>query len=115
MVLRKDDFFVDCLGAVTIVTVDRIVFQGQIRQDDCDRHHQDSPPEINVYVENEVEFILLELRCDPALIRDNANIEEIEPSLFEEGDVIRINLADIVAIGPSNGCLDDTTAAKGDV
>ncbi len=113
MGLRKDDFFVDCVGAVTILTVDRIVFQGQIKHDDCDRHHQDTPPEINIYVENEVEFILLELRCDPALIRDNANIQEIEPLLFEAGDVIRINLADIVAIGPSNGCLATDTAATG--
>jgi hypothetical protein len=114
MDLRNFDFLVDCVGAVTILTVDRIIFQGQIKKDDCERHHQDTPPQINVFVENEVEFILLELRCDPAIIRDNANIQEIEPSLFEEGDVIRINLADIIAIGPSNGCLVENEKGKGD-
>ncbi len=114
MSLQKGDFFVDCVGAVTILTVDRIVFQGQIKHDECDRHHQGTtPPEINIYVENEIEFLLLELRCNPAIIRDNANIEEIEPSLFEECDVIRINLADIIAIGPSNGCIVEHCKGKG--
>lgn len=120
MNLRKGDFFVDCVGAVTILTVDRIIFQGQIKRDD-DRHHEDTPPEINIYVENEIEFILLELRCEPALISDNANrddrdhahIEKIRPSLFDEGDIVRINLAEIVAVGPSNGCLFGDDKGKG--
>lgn len=125
MSLGKDDFFIDCVGAVTILTVDRIVFQGKIRKDDCDRHHE-TPPEINIYVENEFEFLSLELRCKPALISDKANrdreedrrehdnIEVIKPTLFEEGDIIRINLAQIVAIGPSNCCFCEDEKENGD-
>jgi hypothetical protein len=97
----KKDFFIDCVGAVTILTDSRVVFQGQIVKDE--RHHDD----LTVVVENDPIFIVLRLTCDPALLRDNARIEEIEPDLFFAGDVIRINVNDIIAVGPSRECFDD--------
>ena len=104
----KKDAFADCIGAVTILTEDRVIFQGQIVREDGERHHEQPPIIINV--ESETEFIRLRLTCDPALIRDNATIEEIEPDLFEEGDVIKINVSEIVAIGPSRACLGEEVA-----
>lgn len=105
----KKDSFVDCVGAVTIVTDDRIIFQGQIVKDDEERHHEDFEkfPKINIEVETEPEFIVLRLTCDPAIIDDDGDIKEIEPDLFEEGDIIRINVNEIIAIGPSRECLGD--------
>lgn len=96
----KKEFFVDCVGAVTILTDDRVVFQGQIIKDNEDRHREDDDPD----------FIVLRLTCDPAIIRDNAAIQEIEPDLFEEGDIIRINVNEIIAVGPSRSCLGDPPA-----
>lgn len=107
---KKHNDFIDCVGTITVLTVDRVVFQGQlIKEHDEERKHDDFPPkiEVEVEVENENEFITLELACDVAIIRDNADIEETDPPLFEEGDVVRINVANIVAIGPSNGCFDE--------
>jgi len=131
------DFFSSCIGAVTIVTDDRIIFQGQILRDEKDRksykndnkwedesddkcdhkcdHKCDdkccSPVKVEVEVEAKLEddpdFIVLRLTCDPAIIRDNAQIQEINPDLFEEGDIIRINVNQIIAVGPSSGCLGD--------
>lgn len=112
----KKEFFVDCVGAVTIVTDDRIIFQGQVIKDDEERYHDDEkkccpPLEVEVEVKAEIEgdpdFIVLRLLCDPAIIKDNACIEEIEPDLFEEGDIIRINVNEIVAVGPSRCCLGE--------
>lgn len=109
---RKHNDFIDCVGTVTVLTVDRVVFQGQLIKDrDEERKHDDFEPHIEVDVENENEFITLELDCDVAVIRENGNIDPTNPPLFEEGDVVRINLANIIAIGPSNGCFDDV--AKG--
>jgi hypothetical protein len=117
------DFFVDCVGAVTILTDDRIVFQGQLIKDNEERHHDDDdcckekccpPPKVDVEVkaklDDDPDFIVVRLTCDPAIIRDNASIQEIDPDLFEEGDIIRINVNEIIAVGPSNGCLDDPPA-----
>lgn len=119
------DFFVDCVGAVTVLTDDRVIFQGQLIKDDEKRHHgheheEDEkkccPPievevEVKAKLDNDPDFIVLRLICDPAIIRDNANIQEIEPDLFEEGDVIRINVNEIIAVGPSRCCLGEPTKA----
>ncbi|MDR3591554.1 MAG: hypothetical protein P4N41_18010 [Negativicutes bacterium] len=110
----KKEFFVDCVGSVTILMDDRILFQGQVLKDDDDRHHDDDkccpPPEVKVEVKPELccdpEFIVIKLICDPAIIRDNANIQVIEPHLFEIGDIIRINVDEIIAVGPSRCCLE---------
>lgn len=112
----KKDTFIDCVGAVTILTEDRIVFQGQIVKDEGPRknHEECDTPKIDVKVkaelEDEPEFIVLRLTCDPALIRDNANIQEIEPDLFQECDIIRISVDSIVAIGPSRECFGESAA-----
>jgi hypothetical protein len=117
----KKEFFVDCVGAVTILTDDRIIFQGQVLKDDEERHHDDDdkkccpPPKVEVEVKAELccdpEFIVLRLLCDPAIIRDNGNIQEIEPDLFKEGHIIRINVAEIIAVGPSRCCLGEENEA----
>ncbi|HWR43755.1 hypothetical protein [Sporomusa sp.] len=99
---KKEDL-IDCVGAVNVVLDDRVVLQGQIIKE---RHHHD-PINVNVEVESENEFITLELTCDALIIRDNAELKEISPPLFEEGDRVRVNIAGISAIGPSHGCPDD--------
>lgn len=106
MKFRKEDF-VDCVGSVTIVTDDRIIFQGQIKRVE-DRYCKQEWPKVEVKakLEDEPEFIVLSLSCEPAIIRDNATIQTINPELFREGDIIRINVDEIVAIGPSGGCID---------
>lgn len=105
---KKHNDFIDCIGTITVLTVDRVIFQGQLKKDhDEERKHDDCQPNIEVKVENENEFITLELACDVEIIRDNADIEETDPPLFEEGDLVRINVANIVAVGPSNGCFDE--------
>ena len=115
----KKEFFVDCVGAVTILMDDLVVFQGQVLKDDEERHHDDGdddkkccpPPKVEVEVKAELccdpDFIVLRLICDPALIKDDGCIREIEPDLFEEGDIIRINVNEIIAVGPSRCCLGD--------
>jgi hypothetical protein len=120
----KKEFFVDCVGAVTVLVDDRVVFQGQIIWDDEPRHHDDDfekkfPP-IKVEVKDKVDveivdkdpdFIALRLTCDPAIIKPDGYIEEIEPDLFEAGDIIRINVNEIIAVGPSRCCLGDSPDA----
>ncbi|AJQ29650.1 hypothetical protein [Pelosinus fermentans] len=112
MKFRKEDF-VDCVGSVTIVTDDRIIFQGQIKRVE-DRYCKQEWPKVEVKakLEDEPEFIVLSLSCEPAIIRDNATIQTINPELFREGDIVRINVDEIIAIGPSNGCIDDADVAK---
>lgn len=96
---------VDCVGAVTVVTTDRIVFQGQfVREHDGGRKSEHFQPQINV--ENANEFVLLELTCDAAIIRENGNIETTNPPLYQDGDLIRINVANISSVGPSGGCVE---------
>lgn len=102
MKFRKNDF-IDCVGAVTILTEDRFLFQGQLKKG----RHQKSD-------EDETEFVVLVLACEPALVRDNAQIQIISSPLFEIGDTIRINVDEIIAIGPSNGCLDTDTDSDSD-
>lgn len=109
------DFFINSIGAVTILTDDRVIFQGQILKDEKEtrKHHDDDkccPPlkvEVEAKLDDDPDFIFLRLTCDPAIIRDNASIEEIDPDLFEEGDIIRINVNQIVAVGPSRCCLGE--------
>lgn len=104
MGFKKNDV-VDCVGSVNIVLDDRVVLQGQIIKDrEEERKTEYYKPQVNVEVENENEFITLELTCEALIIRDNAELKEISPSLYREGDRVRINVARISAIGPSHGC-----------
>jgi hypothetical protein len=98
---QKEDFGVDCIGAVTFFLDDRLVLQGQILFDK-DRHHDDQT--VKVEVEKKSDFIFVELLCDAAIVRDNATLTEISPPVFRAGDIVRINVAEIIAVGPSRGC-----------
>lgn len=110
----KKDLFVDCIGAVTVLTDAMVIFQGQIVRDETERGHEgfEKFPKINIELGLEPEFIVLRLTCDPALLTDEARIEEIRPDLFEEGDIVRINVNEIVAIGPSRECFDSEDPPK---
>lgn len=84
--------FVNSIGSITILTEDGFVFQGQIvRNRDEERHVED-------------DFIFLELTCNAAVVTEDAKIENIHPRLYRDGDVVRINICKIIAVGPSNGC-----------
>lgn len=99
MSFKKIDFtdFDDCLGSVNVLLGDRVVLQGRIIRDDCRKH-----------VDNEDELITLELTCDAFIIRDNAQLKTISPTLFTARSKVRINVDDISAVGPSVGCpVDD--------
>lgn len=105
MKLRNKNSLVDCVGTVTVLTNDRVVLQGQIKHN---RHcNDDFPSQFNVNLENQNEFIVLVLNCDAAIIRDNAELRVIDPPLYQAGNTVRINVSQIVAIGPSSGCADD--------
>ncbi|MCE5286454.1 MAG: hypothetical protein LLG02_11505 [Pelosinus sp.] len=97
---QKFDLFTECLGPVTILTDENVVFQGVVR-----RHGDDSRksgPQVVVTVD---EFVFVELVCEPAVINDG-QLVTIFPVLFNEDDIVKINIGKIVAVGPSNGCLD---------
>ena len=100
MTLRKEDFLFDCSGDVTVLTDDRIVFRGKIKKQ---HPHDNLTPYIGAKVElnNQNEFILLALNCCAAIIGDNGDLKIIDPTLYKEGDVVRINVAKIIAIGPT--------------
>jgi hypothetical protein len=107
MSFKKEDFAI-CVGAVNVLLDNRVVLQGQIIHDrEEDRKIEHCSPKINVEVESEVVFITLELTCDALFLKDNAELRIISPPLFEEGDRVRINVAEISAIGPSHGCPEE--------
>jgi hypothetical protein len=68
---------------------------------------------VKAKLEDVPEFIVLSLSCEPAIIRNNASIQTITPELFQEGNTIRINVDEIVAIGPSGGCVEDDDEEEG--
>ncbi len=105
----KKETFLGCIGTVTIVTDELLVLQGQIVDGHNDRGHDEDEC---CNHENRADFIRLRLACDPALIREDATIEEIEPDLFQEGDIIRINVNKILTVGPSRACLGDDKCSE---
>lgn len=103
-----NDELVDCVRIVNVVLNDRVVLQGRInRGQEDDRKTGIYLSEDNDEVGNGNQFITLELICDALIIRDNAELKIISPTLFAEGDRVRVNIADISAIGPSHGCPDE--------
>ncbi len=92
----KSMSFFNCLansiGSITILTDDGFVFQGQIiRNRDEERHIEE-------------DFIFLELTCDASMVTEDAEFRTIHPPLYRDGDIVRINICNIIAVGPSNGC-----------
>lgn len=111
MLFKKDDF-ASCTGALNVLLDNRIVLQGQIIHDcDEDRKIEHCSPHINVELENENVFITLELLCDALLINDCAELTVTSRPFFE-GDIVRVNVAEISAIGPSHGCPEDDCECK---
>jgi hypothetical protein len=51
---------------------------------------------------------VLKLTCDPVIIKPDGKIRKIRPQLFEEGDIIRINVFEIVTVGPSLCCFSES-------
>lgn len=103
MRVRNVNFLEECIGAVTIVTVDRLVFQGTI----VNHRDEDRKKDKCHIEENDNEFIRVLLSCDAAIIEDNGDITTIDPVLFAAGDTVRINVDNIIVIGPSHGCIDE--------
>ncbi|SMD13410.1 hypothetical protein [Sporomusa malonica] len=98
---------------------------------DCDKKddkkgHCPKPVEVDVDVkcENDPKFICLRLDCIPAftccdptspaaLILPVQTITALPRPLFQEDDTVLINVADIVAIGPSRGSCLATLVTNG--
>lgn len=76
-----------CIGNVTIITSDNLVLTGSIFKNE-------------VQVEGDP-FILLTLTEPPLLIPGNAGPGVTLP-FYEVGDTVKVNLANIVSIGPDN-------------
>lgn len=102
------DELMDCVRIVNVILNNRVVLQGRIsRRQEEERKTGIYLSEGNGGVEDSNQFITVELICDALIIRDNAELKVISPTLFAEGDRVRVNIADISAIGPSHGCPDD--------
>ncbi len=83
---------------VRVVTSNRIIYQGQL---------QVAPPVFPPapFTPNN-RFIFVLLTCPPEFITDTGERVTIEPILFDEGDLVKINVEEIV-LGPSGDCLED--------
>ncbi|BBB90553.1 MAG TPA: hypothetical protein PKA28_10385 [Methylomusa anaerophila] len=98
---EDNGFLSNFAGAVNVLTEHRIVFQGRIRRTRDDERKNCSQPE----------FIVLELRCDAMFLTDSGTLVAITPSLYQATDVVRINVNEIVSIGPNGICADETNTA----
>ncbi|WP_110953895.1 hypothetical protein [Anaerosinus massiliensis] len=87
--------FLECcansIGSITILTEDRCVFQGQVVKNRDQERARDQ------------DYICIELTCDVSVICGN-RVELLVPAIYRDGDLVRINICNIVAVGPSNGC-----------
>lgn len=83
---------------ITVVLEDHVLtgtFLGEIN----DRHHDDPPINVNVNVDVEPEFILLQLTCELDL--------EDGPD-FPVGTIVAINVQEIQFIVPGGTCEEET-------
>jgi len=92
-------FDIDSVGNVTVLTDSRFVFQGQIKGI-LDGERKSPPPQEN-------EFLVLELRCYPAIVKEDAEVSIIYCPIHQPCDTILINVAEIVSIGPGSDCLGE--------
>lgn len=98
----------NCLRTVNVVLNERVVLQGRIiRGQEEERKTEVYSSVGNDGGGNGNPFITLELICDAFIIRDNAELKTISPTLFAQGDIVRVNIADISVIGPSHVCPDE--------
>lgn len=131
MTLRKGNFDWNSIGTVSVLTDDGYIFTGQLIWDcngdrpikdgkgECcckkDDHDQKKEKEVEVKIEKEVkvevepEFIVLELTQIPRQIIPNgltgaaADVTTANlPFLFVVDNRVRINVAQIIAVGPDN-------------
>ena len=116
---KKEDFIGLCVGTVTIITTNRLVLTGTIRNSDGDRPSEnDNDDSIgnrkdknslleltivgSVEVESVAEFITLLLTDSVIKIPGNATAPGPIQTYYEVGDTIRIGVAEIVTVGPSH-------------
>jgi hypothetical protein len=129
MTLRKGNFDWGSIGTVSVLTDDGFIFTGQLILDchgdrpskdgkvDCcaKKDGHDHCPTQHVKIENEVEvevepeFIVLDLTEIPRQIIPNgltgtaADVKTANlPFLFVVDNRVRINVAQIIAVGPDN-------------
>lgn len=86
------------IGGVRITTVEGLIFQGQIIP---------TPNLALILLPGfNNQFVFLSLTC-PVEILYNGTREDIQPPLYDEGDIVQINISKIIAIGPSGDCITD--------
>lgn len=87
----------NCVSGVRIVTVEGLIFQGQLVT---------PVPCFTPFPKTDNSFLFIRLTC-PAEILFNGTREDIQPPLYDDGDLLKINVSQILAIGPSGDCLVD--------
>lgn len=102
--MRKNhDVIIDWAGTVNVLLESRVVLQGQI----INGNRKPLPvQELNNSVAIS-RFLVLRLTCDASILRDNAQLKFIEPPLYQEGNIVRVNLDQVLSIGPSSGCPEE--------
>lgn len=94
--MSQDDRLI--IGGVRIVTTEGLIFQGQLVPP--------TTPLLPVIPGLANQFIFLLLNCPPEILY-NGTREDIQPPLFDDGDIVQINVSHIIAVGPSGDCLVD--------
>lgn len=100
--MRKIDFDEFCVGTVTIITTDVLIITGSIKDDRHDHDDDSIKTENKVIVEEKDEFITVTLTVPVLKIPGNATFPGLAQTFFNVGDTIRINVANIVTVGPSH-------------
>jgi hypothetical protein len=93
---------------VRVVTSSRIIYQGTLQVPPIPPPPPFPPFPPPPPVDGRFIFVLL--NCPPEFITDDGARTTIYPFLFDEGDVVKINVDEIV-VGPSGNCLVDATTA----
>ena len=89
-----------CVGTVTVITSNNLVITGLIKRDkdQCDCNDQTTKPK------DEEEFVTFTL-TKPLLAIPGSGITAPVQPFYVIGDTIRINVAQIETVGPTNPCL----------
>ena len=96
----------DCVGTVSVLLESRVVLQGQIIND----NRKPLPGLETDSIEANNRFLVLRLSCDASIIGDNGQRQIIEPTLYQEGDIVRVRLGQVASIGPSNDCPEEESS-----